>query len=87
VHTVSELKKGAIIGDFDTLIANIQQVQGNLQTDAFEINRWVSPGFWVCEHVRNCCCYCYKVQGNPERPIWEPTRLMGLCTNQCHVHC
>lgn len=39
MHTVSELKKGAVIGDFDTLIANIQQVQQELQEDAYGITR------------------------------------------------
>jgi hypothetical protein len=39
IHTVSELKKGAMISDFDTLVANVQNAGNLLYSDAHVTNR------------------------------------------------
>ena len=43
MHTVSELKKGAVIGDFDTLIKQVTEMYTALEDDCFDTNR--------CAHV------------------------------------
>jgi hypothetical protein len=39
VHTVSELKKGAIIGDFELLTSNLQDMYMDLQRDTYSMTR------------------------------------------------
>jgi hypothetical protein len=39
VHTVSELKQGAVISDFELLTSNIQDVYMDLQRDTYSMTR------------------------------------------------
>jgi hypothetical protein len=45
VHTISELKQGAVISDFDKLTANILEVGNELHKDSYGISRWA--WLWV----------------------------------------
>jgi hypothetical protein len=62
VHTVSELKKGAIISDVELLTRNMHDMSSDVQNDSYHIDRSVDrESTWVHACSLTFVCVCVRV--------------------------